>query len=102
MPLLKLPHLVVELSMEVTYCDGAHLPDDGTRHDALASMTVFTLVPPGDLHTDLHWPPTSDMTVQLAIEAATRSILMGLSEVMLDIPGCQPVLLEGDSPERPN
>ena len=94
MPLLKHPHMVTELRVDVTYCDGAHAEGEGVTHPCLSSMTVFTIVPPGDDHDQLHWPPSSPEAIEKLIERTAHAILMGLSGGMLNIPGCQPVELE--------
>lgn len=87
MPLLDRPHLVVELVVDVTFCDGAHPEGQGISHPCRRNGTAVAVIPPAD---DLPgWPPAAgDEEAQMAvIDRQSEAIVSRLSALLADIPG---------------
>jgi len=79
--------MVITVDLGVQYCDGAHEPGERVPHFASEGEATYTLVPPGDLHQELAWPPGTDEERAIGV-AATMDYLAGvIASVIRDIPG---------------
>jgi len=86
MPVLDHPHIVVQVQVGISYCNGSH--GEGQGHDMLTGELVAAITPPGDFHVELAWPPVGKDAEHRAVEGYSRMAVSHLLDGLRSIPGC--------------
>lgn len=88
--LKPIPHLRLDVQIDVMYCDAVHAESEGAGvdHEVSRASAVLALVPPGDMQPNLHWPPADHDVTEMRkwILTFAASTIVGM---LSEIPGAE-------------